>query len=77
MTTIYELFKDKAVKDCDSVVDFLNKYYKPERFTGRGEEYAKNLIASYEKDVKNDGCTIISHHDSKTGEVVAYYPKEN
>lgn len=68
-----DMWKDKAVTDCRSVKDFLNRYYKPDRYTGRGEEYAAALLASYEKDVEDCGYTIISHHDSVTGGVVAYF----
>ena len=66
------LFADKAV-EADSVEDFLNRYYKPQRFRERGEEYAQILIASHQRDFDRDGYDIISHHDSVTGRVVAWF----
>ena len=75
MTDSYELFKKYAVP-ADSVEDFLNKYYKRDRYTGRGPEYAACLLASYKKDFEDDGFCMTSHHDSNTGEVVAFYGKE-
>jgi len=58
-----------------SVSDFLDRYYKPDRYKGRGEEYAKCLLASHEANYERDGYDIISHHDSVTGNVVAYFGK--
>lgn len=55
-----------------SVKDFLERYYKPSRYTGRGEEYAKILLDSYEREFAEDGYTFISEHDSVTGKIVAY-----
>ena len=66
------LFADNAVP-AKSIEDFLNRYYKPERFRGRGEEYAACLIASHQRDFDREGYDIISHHDSVTGQVVAYF----
>ena len=67
-----ELFGNREVS-AQSVGDFLDRYYKPDRYTGRGEEYASHLLASYESDFTSRGFVIISHHDSVTGEVVAYF----
>ena len=55
-----------------SVEDFLNRYYKPDRFHGRGADYAAALIASHIKDYQDYGYDFISHHDSVTGEIVAW-----
>lgn len=57
----------------ESVADFLAKYYKQERYTGRGESYAKCLLESYEREFKMLGYTHISKHDSATGSNVAYF----
>lgn len=67
-----ELFRDFQVQ-ASSVSDFLNRYYKAERYKLRGDEYAAALLASHESDFLNDGYDIISHHDSVTGRVVAFY----
>lgn len=71
----YESFREYAVQ-ADSVADFLERYYKPDRYHGRGEESAARLLANYENDVVEMGCTWISHHDSVTGKIVSYYPSE-
>lgn len=64
-----------SVNNCDTVEEFLYKYYKHERFTGRGADYEKSLINSYSKDIENRGYTLISKHDSVTGDVVAFVTK--
>jgi hypothetical protein len=65
----YEKYRVEAA----SVEDFLDRYYKPERFRGRGEDYAASLLASYTADLERDGYVIVSHHDSITGRVVAFF----
>lgn len=59
--------------EAESVADFLAHYYKPERYTGRGEDYAACLLASHEQDFTNEGYDFISHHDSITGRTVSFY----
>ena len=71
--SMFESWKKYQVK-ADSVEDFLHRYYKPIRYTGRGADYAAILLESYRNDVNKQGFCIISHHDNVTGEVVAYYP---
>jgi len=63
----------KYAVSAESLEDFLQRYYKTDRYTGRGEDYAESLRQSYRETLSKDGVCIISHHDSKTGEVVAYY----
>ncbi|MDX9863227.1 MAG: hypothetical protein RBT34_00325 [Anaerolineaceae bacterium] len=67
-------YRDHAVP-ADSVADFLARYYKTDRYHGRGKEYAAILLASYEKDFAKDGFCFISRHDSKTGQVVSFFGK--
>lgn len=55
------------------VADFLARYYKADRYTGRGDDYAAALLQSYEERFEADGFVIISHHDSRSGEIVSYY----
>jgi len=74
--TVYKLFKKNAVTDVKTVEQFLNKYYKPDRYTGRGDEYARTLLESYKKDFANDGVVLICHHDSVTGKAVSFYGKK-
>ena len=69
------LFKYNQVK-ATSVADFLARYYKPARYTGRGKEYAAGLLASYEAEFERDGYTFISRHDSVTGNYVAFFGEE-
>jgi len=45
----------KYAVEADSVEDYLDRYYKPERYTGRGEEYAAALLKSYKEDVEATG----------------------
>jgi hypothetical protein len=70
--TLAERFREYEVL-ADSVTDFLDKYYRPDRYRGRGAEYAAALLASYEREMAADGWTFISHHDNVTGEIVSYY----
>lgn len=72
MKTLKELFSKDAVNDCDSVEMFLDKYYKNDRFRGRGKEYANLLINGRKQDLINDGICIISHFDSVTGRTVSF-----
>lgn len=57
----------RQITDVKTVKELLDKYYRPDRYTGRGEEYAAVLVASHTKDYENDGYTIISHHDCVLG----------
>lgn len=69
----FDIWKKHNVTNVKDVSEFLDTYYKPDRYKGRGAEYATYLLASKEKDFLDDGVTIISHHDSVTGLVVAFY----
>ena len=62
-----------ARREADSVADFLARYYKPDRYTGRGPEYAAGLLAAYTKEYNEKGWLMISRHDSVTGWVVSWY----
>jgi hypothetical protein len=73
--TTYDRFKKYAVES-HSIYQFMRDYYKPERYTGRGRDYAAYLLAAHHARVMEDGFTFISSHDSQTGETVAYYPAE-
>lgn len=73
--TTKELFKTNQVQAA-SIEDFLSRYYKADRYTGRGEEYAATLKASYEREFQAHGYALISRHDSVTGQVVAYIGAE-
>ena len=59
--------------EADSVADFLARYYKPERYTGRGEDYAACLLASHKRHLAEEGYDFIIHHDSITGRIVSFY----
>ena len=67
-----QMFRKDEVK-AFSLEDFMDRYYKPDRYRGRGLDYAAGLLASKRADLEQDGWTIISHHDSVTGKVVAYF----
>lgn len=73
MTTPFELFKSHRVTNVKTVAEFLDRYYRPDRYTGRGEEYAATLLKSHEEDFNELGVDWISKHDSLTGSVVSFY----
>jgi len=62
--------------EAKSVKDFLKKFYKTDRYAGRGKEYAATLLKSYEEEFKRDGFCAISRHDSNTGTIVAFFGVE-
>ncbi len=66
------MFENNKVK-ADSVKDFLEKYYRPERYHGRGEDYATAILVNHERNFRERGYDIISRHESITGQVVAYF----
>lgn len=55
---------------CQTTKEFLGTYYRPERYTGRGEAYAASLLASRDADYNEKGYDLISRHDSVRGVVV-------
>ena len=76
MLTLRDLgndMKEQYEVYADSVEDLLNRYYKADRYTGRGEVYAKLLLEGYQNDLRDHGHCFISLHDSVTGKPVTYY----
>ena len=71
-----EEFKDKAMPAKD-VEDFLKKYYKHDRYTGRGKEYAALLLKNYQDEFDEYGFTYISKWDSDTGDIVSFYATQS
>jgi len=61
-----------AVKDCQTVAEFAFKYRKKERFSGRGKEYEKAILASHHEEIASRGWTSISKHDNVTGELITF-----
>lgn len=59
----------------ESVEDYLNRYYKNERYKGRGKEYADMLLKGYKEGLEEDGCVRTSKHESVTGEYICWWPK--
>jgi hypothetical protein len=57
---------------CKDVKQFLDEYYKPDRYTGRGPEYAALLLASHQAEYDGIGSDIISHHDSAIGQAMIF-----
>jgi len=76
MEELGKLYRKNAVK-ARSVSDFLDRYYKSTRYRGRGADYAASILAYHQEAVERDGWTMISHHDSITGDVVAYFPAKD
>jgi hypothetical protein len=67
-----EMWREYEVQ-ADSLPDFMQRYYKPDRYHGRGEEYAAVLLAGHQEDFDRDGYDVISHWDSVTGQTVAFF----
>ena len=72
MSILYEKFKKYQVP-ASSVEYFRRRYTKPDRFARRGPEYQAAVLQAARDDLAQFGYTIISRHDSVTGEAVAYY----
>ena len=72
LSILYEKFKKYQVP-ASSVEDFRRRYTKPDRFAQRGPEYQAAVLQAARDDLAQFGYTIISRHDSVTGEVLAYY----
>lgn len=60
------------IVEANSVEDYLDKYYKKDRYTGRGKQYASDLLKSYQDDYNTNGYVCTSHHDNITGELIAW-----
>ena len=71
----YDAFKENAVDDVSSVEEFLQRYYKKDRYEGRGPEYAQLILANCKKEIEEMGMTYISRFESITGEVVSFYKR--
>ena len=59
----------------EKIEQWVRKYYKPARFEnepGFNSNREDILIQSRIEDIKREGYTLISHHDSVTGRVEAY-----
>ena len=50
-----------------TVAEYLDRYYKPNRYKGRGEEYEKVLLKSYTKEFEENGWCGTSRHDNVVG----------
>jgi hypothetical protein len=73
MYNVYDGFKKYAINDVKNMEEFLQKYTKHDRHYGRGEEYAKSRIKSYQEKFDRDGFTFMSRHESVTGQIVSFY----
>ena len=62
--------KKIIVTDVSNVEEFLNKYYRGDRYTGRGLDYAKAVLQSHQDDFNKWGHTLISRHESVLGQAV-------
>jgi len=72
-TNLLNHFRQYQATDVKTVEEFLARYYKPERYTGREEKYAASLLSSYQQEAESQGWVFISRHDSVTGRVVAFF----
>ena len=64
-------FKKYEVK-ANSLDDFLRTYTK-QSILVRGQEHHEARLESHQEDIEKYGYTFITHHDSRTGEIVSYY----
>ena len=69
----FDIFKSDKVTDVKTVTEFLDRYYRHDKYKGRGDEYATILLKHHEEDFKKFGVDWISKHDSLTGSVVSFY----
>lgn len=72
MKTPMQLWADSKV-EASSLEDFLTRFYKSDRYEGRGKEYAEAIRNGARRDLSKDGVTIISRHDNITGATVAHF----
>jgi len=72
--TSFEAFKKYEV-EATSIDDFLQRYSK-QFILNRGQEHHEVRVKSCQEDIEKYGFTFITHHNSKTGENVSYYPKQ-
>lgn len=66
-------FKKYQVGDCKTHDEFMNKYYKHDRYKGKGEEVVKHILEHHRSDFLKDGLDWISKHDSTIGQIVSFY----
>jgi phage terminase small subunit len=76
MSNLFEKMKEYQVTDVNTIEEFCNRYYKYNSFKGRGKEHMEYVIKSDYEEIKRFGYCMITHHDSITGEIVTFYPKE-
>ena len=55
--------------EAESVKDYLNRYYKKDRFTD-------TLLSSYEEELAKYGYVCTSHHDNILGEFIGWKPNK-
>ena len=77
MANTKELFRKYRV-EADSLDDFLDTFYRHDRYEGRdgkvwGDDYSQSIKDSCELDLEQHGYCLISRHDSRTGDIVAFY----
>lgn len=72
---LYEHMKQYQVQ-ASTLEEFLEAYTKRHQHSGRGAEYVKTRIQSHQADINKYGYTFITHHDSNTGTIASWYPRE-
>ena len=61
------------VVEADSVLDYLIRYYKPERSCpdpGDAGPVRRSLLDMYKEEYNEDGYVCTSHHDNVTGRFI-------
>lgn len=68
--------KEIAV-ECNNIKEFAYTYRKAERFLQLGREYVSQIMGRHLIELADYGYTLISKHESTTGNCIAYVGKES
>ena len=56
--------------DVTTIAEFLDRYYRADRYRGRGADYAASVLISHEAYFDKHGHDLISRHESVTGQAI-------
>ncbi len=76
--TQFDLFEKYAVTDCETLLDFINRYRRVDRFTERDKYmpgYSKAIIKTHQDEFEKHGIAWIGNHESNTGKIVSFIKK--
>jgi hypothetical protein len=64
----------KTVKDCKSLEEFYDKYYRRDRYHNIDPCIKEDILISSHSNLFKSGYAGLSHHSSVTGETVYFIP---